>query len=61
MQPLVHLVVFVVIAVCIGMLVQWLIGFLGTPSQPAKLLTVIVWVIIGAACIVRLLTFAGIY
>jgi uncharacterized RDD family membrane protein YckC len=50
---------FCAIFILIALLVQWGIRAIGTPAEPAKLIMLIVWIIVGVACIARLLRLLG--
>jgi hypothetical protein len=42
---------FCAIVICVALIIQWGIKWLGCPEQPARLIMVIVWIIVGLTCI----------
>jgi hypothetical protein len=50
---------FCAIVICVALIIQWGIKWLGCPEQPARLIMVIVWIIVGLTCIARLLRLVG--
>lgn len=51
---------YIAVAICIGLLITWGIRWLQVPAEPAKYLTIIVWVLIGLYCVVRLISLLGV-
>ena len=47
------------IAVLVGLGIRWFLGFVGCPAEPAKLIMIVVWIIVGVFVLVKLLRLAG--
>lgn len=60
LQAFIVLAVVCAITVAIGYVITWLIDYFGTPAELAKWLKIIVWLIVAAIVVLRLLRFAGI-
>lgn len=50
---------FCAICIAVGFLIQWGLRWLGCPAEPMKWIMIIVWIIIGLACIARMLRLIG--
>lgn len=50
---------YIAVAICIGLLIMWGIRWLGVPTEPAKYLAIITWVVIGVICVMRLISLLG--
>ena len=60
LQAIITLVAICAITVLIGYLVVWFIKFMNTPAEPARILTLIVWIIVGVIVLLRVLRFVGV-
>lgn len=61
LQGFIILAVACAITFAIGWIICWLIDFFGAPAELGKVLKIVVWLIVAAIIVLRLLTFAGIH
>lgn len=55
-----YAVAFCAVLIVVALLIQWGLRFLGAPEEPSRYVMIIVWIIVGVSCIVRLMRLAGI-
>lgn len=59
LTALITLVAYCAVIILVGYLIVWFIKWMGTPAEPARILTIIVWIIVGVSVLVRVLRFIG--
>jgi hypothetical protein len=59
LQALIVLVAYCAVTILVGYLIVWFIKWMKTPDEPARILTIIVWIIVGVSVVLRLLRFIG--